>query len=231
MRGEWGYAPMSTSNYSWGSANLFESDCWAPPPTTVDVCPAPTTDAGAAKFFEATSTMLDAAFTHAKAIGVQSCVGTETPLSKPAPPLPPSAKCWPTSQPKCFQDNEARIMKHTVTISSKSNSYEWCAGECKAAGYTVAGVEYAVACFCDNAMPTAKALPASACAAKCAANRTEHCGDSYTLNAFEFACAPPPPSPGPPPGSPKNYTTQDYYEGMFTRLQKKIPALDWCRSV
>ena len=43
MRGEWGYAPMPTSNYSWGTAQLFESDCWAPPPTTADVCPAPTT--------------------------------------------------------------------------------------------------------------------------------------------------------------------------------------------
>ena len=39
MRGEWGYAPMATSNYSWGTAAIFESDCWAPPPTTVDVCP------------------------------------------------------------------------------------------------------------------------------------------------------------------------------------------------
>ena len=85
MQGEWGYAPMATSNYSWGTAAIFESDCWAPPPTTVDVCPYPTTKQGSAEFFERTSTMLSDAFTHAKSVGVQSCVGTETPLSKPAP--------------------------------------------------------------------------------------------------------------------------------------------------
>ena len=49
---EWGYSPLATSNYSWGSQNLFESDCWAPPPTTVDVCPEPKDNAGSAKFFE-----------------------------------------------------------------------------------------------------------------------------------------------------------------------------------
>ena len=25
----------------------------------------------------------------------------------------------------------------------------------------------------------------------------------------------------------QNYTTQDYYEGMFTRLMKRIPSLSW----
>ena len=170
--------------------------------------------------------MLDAAFTHAKAIGVQTCVGTETPLSKPTPPLPPPPHCWATSEPKCFQDTANRIMPHTVAIKSSSTSLEWCAGQCKAAGFSVAGVEFAQACFCGNAMPQAKSLPSSSCAMKCKGNATELCGGSYALDAYTFACDVPPPSPTPAP-APHNYTTQDYYEGMFTRLLKKVPALDW----
>ena len=112
MRGEWGYAPMATSDYSWGTSALFESDCWAPEPTTVDVCPYPTTQEGSAEFFERTSTMLSEAFTHAKALGVQSCVGTETPLSKPEAVGP---KCSVKGEAKCFKDSAQRILPHVVT--------------------------------------------------------------------------------------------------------------------
>jgi hypothetical protein len=77
-------------------------------------------------------------------------------------------------------------------------------------------------------MPSAAPQPPSACNMQCVANRTEDCGGNYMLSAYSFTCAPPPPPPpGPTPGPPKNYTTQDYYEGMFTRLLKKVPALDW----
>ena len=156
--------------------------------------------------------MLDAAFTHAKSIGVQSCVGTETPLSKPLPPLPPAPVCWATTTPKCYQDAVSRIMKHTVTINNPLNSLEWCAGQCKAAGYSIAGVEYGAACLCDDKMPpAAKALPAGSGRMPCSGNHTEECGASYIVNVYEFACAPPSGPPAPPPTI-HNYTTQDYYE-------------------
>ena len=218
MRGEWGYAPMATSNYSWGTAALFESDCWAPEPTTVDVCPYPTTQEGSAAFFERTSTMLSEAFTHGKALGVQSCVGTETPLSKPSPPGP---KCTVKGEEKCYKDTESRILPHVVTISSNLNTQEWCAGQCALANFTIAAVEYGVACLCGNSFPQQPTLPASACAAMpCAGNSAEHCGGNYILSAYEFECDESKPHPVAP-------TTQDYYEGMFTRLLKKVPALDW----
>ena len=190
----------------------------APEPTTVDVCPYPTTQEGSAAFFERTSTMLAEAFTHAKAVGVQSCVGTETPLSKPSPPGP---KCTVKGADKCYKDSESRILPHVVTISSNLNSHEWCAGQCALANFTIAAVEYGAACLCGNSFPQQPTLPASACAAMpCAGNGAEHCGGNYILSAYEFECDESKPHPVAP-------TTQDYYEGMFTRLLKKVPALDW----
>ena len=190
----------------------------APEPTTVDVCPYPTTQEGSAAFFERTSTMLAEAFTHAKAVGVQSCVGTETPLSKPSPPGP---KCTVKGADKCYKDTESRILPHVVTISSNLNSHEWCAGQCALANFTIAAVEYGAACLCGNSFPQQPTLPASACAAMpCAGNSAEHCGGNYILSAYEFECDESKPHPVAP-------TTQDYYEGMFTRLLKKVPALDW----
>ena len=216
MRGEWGYAPLATSNYSWGTAALFESDCWASAPTTVDVCPYPTTQEGSAALFERTSTMLSDAFTHAKTVGVQTCVGTETPLSKPERPGP---KCTVKGESRCYKDTPDRILPHVVTIDSALNSMEWCAGQCAMANYSVAAVEYGKACLCGHAFPTIAELPPDKCGAMpCSGKPTEHCGASYILSAYEFICE---------GGTPAAPSTQEYYEGMFTRLQKKVPALDW----
>ena len=81
----------------------------------------------------------------------------------------------------CYQDYVARILPHTVTIESDKNSLEWCAYQCFAAGgnYTIAGVEFGVACFCGTALPTSPKLDPSKCSMPCAANVTEKCGDSY----------------------------------------------------
>ena len=81
----------------------------------------------------------------------------------------------------CYQDYVARILPHTVTIESDKNSLEWCAYQCFAAGgnYTIAGVEFGVACFCGTALPTSPKLDPSKCSMPCAANATEKCGDSY----------------------------------------------------
>jgi hypothetical protein len=205
MRGEWGYAPMATSDYSWGTSALFESDCWAPEPTTVDVCPYPTTQEGSAEFFERTSTMLSEAFTHAKALGVQSCVGTETPLSKPEAVGP---KCSVKGEAKCFKDSVQRILPHVVTINSPLNDHEWCASQCALANYTVAAVEYGAACLCGNSFPSGPPLAPAQCAAMpCAGNSSEACGGNYILSAYSFECDEHGPHGAPP-------TTQDYYEGM-----------------
>ena len=85
--GDFGYNALKTSNYSWGASQLFETDCWAPPPTTPASCPFPTTKDAENSLFERVSDMFESVFSMGKALGVESCVGTQTPLSKP-PVLP-----------------------------------------------------------------------------------------------------------------------------------------------
>ena len=141
-----------------------------------------------AALFEATADMLESAFSFGSTLNVEACVGTETPLSFPLPP-PPSCSL---SQPLgCLQDNETRVFPETVTIKSDEVSWEWCAGQCAVRGYSVAAVEYSVACFCgsDSDVTAATALPRGDCSAmKCAANATEDCGDSFVMLAYNFTC-------------------------------------------
>ena len=82
MRAFWGHEPVPTSNYSWGSSEIFPTDCWSPVQKE-SICPFPTTPDSAAQFFDDITDMLEDAFSYAKTIGVDSCVGTETPLSAP----------------------------------------------------------------------------------------------------------------------------------------------------
>ena len=82
-RPQWTYTPLATSAYSGGSAALFETDCWAPFPTTPGSCPFPATPQEQTSFFERVAAMLNSSFYHATAVGVETALGTETPLSYP----------------------------------------------------------------------------------------------------------------------------------------------------
>ena len=82
-RGNWGYAAKSITNFSHGAAMLFTGDAygpdvmgqWLPEPKTPEACN---------EVFNRTAEMLRQAFTHARQLGVKTCVGTETPLTVPA---------------------------------------------------------------------------------------------------------------------------------------------------
>eukprot|EP00942_MAST-04A_sp_MAST-4A-sp1_P013572 g13572.t1 len=117
LRDEWGDTSVKTSSYLYGTSEIFESDCWASYPTNKESCPYPKNMLEQNNFFERVSDMLEEAFHFGTKLNVQSCLGTETPLSKPI-----------------------------YTEKNEKN---------------------------------------------------------------------------------QNYTTQDYYEGMFTRLMKRIPSLSW----
>eukprot|EP00750_Incisomonas_marina_P015233 INCI18123.1.p1 GENE.INCI18123.1~~INCI18123.1.p1 ORF type:complete len:1078 (+),score=169.67 INCI18123.1:152-3385(+) len=218
MRNEWGYAPLPTSSYSWGTGKLFDQDCWGAFPGLNVSCPAPQNPVEAAAFFEATADLLEGAFSFGSKLGIDGCVGTETPLSKPTPPGP---SCTPRMElAACLQDTPQRVFPTTVTISSSRNSQEWCAGQCALANHTVAAVEYGVACFCGEPSDVEKAskLPLGDCSAiHCAGNKSESCGGSYIMLAYNFSC----------PSEPEFPSTEDYYRGMFTRLLKRVPSLAW----
>lgn len=81
-KGMWGYAPMKTSDFAAGAAALFESDDFGPA-VMKGVMPVPATPEQSNQLFGEAGSMLKAAFTEAKALGVKTCIGTETPLTIP----------------------------------------------------------------------------------------------------------------------------------------------------
>ena len=82
MRGNWGYAAKKTSAFSFGAAQLFESDVYGPD-VMADMMPWPETPEQRNAVFNNTGRLLKEAFTFAHALGIQTCVGTETPLIIP----------------------------------------------------------------------------------------------------------------------------------------------------
>ena len=108
-----------------------------------------------------------------------------------------SGGCTPDSSSLCYQDGEPRILPHIVSISLTTLTMESCARSCASSHFTLAGVEYATACFCGNATtPGAKVLAPSACdAMACSGNSKEKCGGSFIMKVYNFSCAPPAPVP------------------------------------
>jgi hypothetical protein len=82
LRGNWGYAPTKTSDYIFGSAQLFERDDFGAE-VMWDNIPEPKTPEANNEVFERTAITLQEAFGFARQLGIKTCVGTETPLVIP----------------------------------------------------------------------------------------------------------------------------------------------------
>ena len=125
LREEWGQHAMNTSSYSWGTAKIYDRECYG---ATVQagegLCPWPTTNERAAAIFEATSTLLADAFAFADLVDVDTCVGTETPLSKPPVPHGPV----PTSE-ALYDGIFTRLLKKIPSLDWfwiwTPESWEW----------------------------------------------------------------------------------------------------------
>jgi hypothetical protein len=82
LRGTWGYAPRKTGEYVFGADQLFERDDYGPPVMS-GMAPFPQTPQQSNELFNRTGRMLKEAFEYAHALGIKTCVGTETPLTIP----------------------------------------------------------------------------------------------------------------------------------------------------
>ena len=121
--------------------------------------------------------------------------------------------CKPdTFHAKCYVDkntctgrtiNNCAILPYTAWIRAPQTQ-ESCAVACARQNYTVAGVEFATACFCGNPgweNATTQELPLSDCAAmKC--SNGEPCGGGDIMLVYPFFCTSPLPPPGPVPPRP-----------------------------
>lgn len=79
----WGYAAMLTSDFTGGSSLLFSGEHYGPD-VMDDALPRPASPEESNRVFDRTAEMLGTAFSTARALGVKTCVGTETPLHIPA---------------------------------------------------------------------------------------------------------------------------------------------------
>jgi hypothetical protein len=82
LRGNWGYAPKRTSDYLFGSAQLFERDDYGPE-VMFGAMPSPAAPDACNVVFDRSTAILRDAFIFAHQLGVKTCVGTETPLIVP----------------------------------------------------------------------------------------------------------------------------------------------------
>ena len=114
----------------------------------------------------------------------------------PSSPLPFGA---------CFNDSlsahGSRVMQleHVVCEPCTAlDGIEWCAAQCRAANYSLAGVEAGHECVCGNALADPTALtPPEQCDTPCVSNPHETCGGMFRLYAANVSAVPPPPPPPP----------------------------------
>lgn len=81
-KGTWGYASMKTSEYAGGASLLFPEDDFGPD-VAAGLMPRPVTLEQCNTMFDRVALMMNAVTTRARALGIRTCVGTETPLTIP----------------------------------------------------------------------------------------------------------------------------------------------------
>ena len=84
-RAQWGMQDIVTSDYGFGADQLFSADCFGHPAQSgdPDMCPFPVDAAHAATLFNRVGALWKSAFAFAHAVGVKTCLGTESPMSPP----------------------------------------------------------------------------------------------------------------------------------------------------
>jgi hypothetical protein len=80
----WTYAPMRTSAFVGGAASLYDRDDFGSEVMRGEAFEDQDA-AGSEQVFNRTGAMLGRAFEEARALGILTCIGTETPLTLPAP--------------------------------------------------------------------------------------------------------------------------------------------------
>jgi hypothetical protein len=83
MGGAWGYASTPTSDFAAGAWRIFDRDDFGPD-VTEGHRPLPTSPQACNDLFNRAGDMLADVFEHGHALGIEFCIGTETPLTIPA---------------------------------------------------------------------------------------------------------------------------------------------------
>jgi hypothetical protein len=84
VKAGWDYTPTKTSDFAGGASLLFPEDGYGNE-VQAGLMPLPKTPEECNEVFNRSAAMLRGIFSHAKELGVKTCIGTETPLTIPAP--------------------------------------------------------------------------------------------------------------------------------------------------
>ena len=100
----------------------------------------------------------------------------------------------------CYVDGtNGRILQNQQPDNTAGNTNEACVSTCASAGYTIAGTEYAVQCFCGNAIYNGGALAAQQtdCNSACPGNSKENCGAGSRMSLYSIGTPQAYQAPGP----------------------------------
>lgn len=88
----------------------------------------------------------------------------------------------------CWTDSvSARTLGNQFSNSYQNMTIEACLGTCQIHGYSLAGLEYAQECYCDNKINNqGQCASDSDCDMHCVGNPAEICGGSNRLNMYEL---------------------------------------------
>lgn len=88
----------------------------------------------------------------------------------------------------CYIDGANGRIMNTQEPDSNLNTIEVCVNTCVGLGYSVAGMEYGVQCFCDNFVRNGASLTADTdCNMACAGNSAEKCGAGDRMSIYSNA--------------------------------------------
>ena len=93
----------------------------------------------------------------------------------------------------CYSDNvSGRTLSVNANLDGSSMTVEGCINACSGMGYSLAGVEYARECYCDNSIQNAAVLMNSGCDMPCTGNNGEVCGGAARINLYTDTPVPAP---------------------------------------
>lgn len=91
----------------------------------------------------------------------------------------------------CYTDvvGARTLTTEIYSIAGSAMTVELCTAACKAAGFTLAGLEYGGECYCDTAIMNTGTLATDGCTMACNGNAAEICGGSYRISVWTLGAS------------------------------------------
>ncbi|PPR02298.1 hypothetical protein CVT24_011636 [Panaeolus cyanescens] len=108
---------------------------------------------------------------------------TPTTTSPPAATTTAAGVAW--GYKGCYEDSPTRILS-TGPLSDSSLTINKCLTRCQSNGFSFAGVQYGVECFCGSSIRAGAVIkPETDCSKPCGGNANEKCGEGYRMNIYQ----------------------------------------------